>query len=1190
MVVASHARPMNLQRTLHLPPRVRPNGAIIGTRRPRSNQGRLSWLSTYQIAEVNNLQSIATDNSKQQLLASYLQTDDKELLLEEAPESHCAAEDIPETVTNKYDISTLQKKTQHYLNEEVFPVGSFDLDLFEEARGLIWAWSEQGSAESVQQSFQLLRRLVDEQGSNFHPDLNEKSISHLLNTPTLNTVVKNWYTCWQHLDEIALENLSNGGSTGIPRPQDVLATIENLADKCPSLGPQTKCYAIIMRAILYRIKTVEEAEYVESLLTKMVKGYQSGDNRKAPTIVEYNIVISAMANVAKPERAEAILRRLCDDFKAGLSKLAPNAFSFGSVLFAWGFSKQKDGGQRAQDILDMMIDMGEQMNDKSLARPSARCYNSVLQAWCRPQTQSGTTNAERFLQRMQEDYRLGNDEARPSAESYGLIIHNWSLMGCAEQSEKVLRLLCNDYKRNGNHLAKPTSFQFNSAISAWPRSRASHALDRAFSVFDYMKELEVAPDSATFGCLMLSLSRSNDRLAGEKAENLLRMQQELFKEGNDACKCDTLHYNAAMHCWSLVGNAPRAIKLLSELIQEHKRGNVKITDERPFITAFAALARSKDRTAGERGEVIFDEMVQMCDAGELAFEPSTICYTGLQGCWASVERPISGEKCVALLGKLKEKYNSGEASMRPAESNYKVAIDAFARIGQPERAEEIWYEMLQDFLSGNSDAKPGSESCVAVIAAWLTSNAPEAMQRALDLIDRIAEVDRSDAIELKIDLNDYYLLLDICSKSDNPCVLAGGEEIVKKMKVVHAAGFGAVGPDTRCYNIAINCWGKHGSAQCAEALFWDMYTDFLENDNKAAKPDVFTVSTVLTAWRRSHIRNAPERAQVYFERIQKIIDTGKLDLKLDAACYASMLNCLANANSGDATDAAELIFSKLKKQHRDSKDKTIQPTYHLYYAFIKCLANVGRMEGAEEVLVEMYTLYHNGRKDLEPKNYFFAQALNGWFRLGGEEAPERADKLLRWMDCNLPRYERPDCMQFVSLLRCWARSRHPDSGKRCESLLHQCANRFGSHRPLIKDCCADVVCALARTGNPDRAEKLLVRMCDDYIQHEKGSPPATPHLRAFISVLAHLRKTSSGSISLRALRLVQTLRDVDADHKTTWKYNNVLDVWENLSSEKSPEARLDSFLSKMEELDSYSIVGAKSNAKSTKDIPFSLKY
>jgi len=678
-----------------------------------------------------------------------------------------------------------------------------------------------------------------------------------------------------------------------------------------------------------------------------------------------------------------------------------------------------------------------------------------------------------------------------------------------------------------------------------------------------MQQLKIKPDAKTFGALMVCLSRSTDRAAAELADCLLREQRRLYKAGNQDCRPDAMHYNAVMHCWSSRGNAKRVLAMLTELVDEHINGNLRIDDDRPLCTALAALSRSRNRDAVDDAEATFQEFMKLCNEGIFEFQPSAKSYKALQGCWASAERPVSGEKCLSLLHEMQEKYTAGDETMRPTESTYAVAIDAFARISNPRRAEEVWYEMLQSFLDGNAAARPGPESCRAVLAACLIADEPNAVQKTLEVIDRIAEVDRSGTIGLKVDRNTYHILLDICSKATCPDKTAGAEAILHKMKEVHDEGRGACGPDARCYNIVINCWGKVKNAERSEALFWEMYSEHTHNGNQETKPDKFTISTVLSAWARSRSKNATRRADVFFERIMKLIDVGKLDnFQLDSACYAALLNCLANGRTAEAADRAESIFSDMKARHRSLGDRHAQLTEACYFSVIKCLTRVGRIQRAEQLLFEMYRLFIQGQDDLKPRKAICEMVLKAWLNSDADEAPLRAEKLLRWMNSHLEREEQPDALTYASLLRCWARSRRPDSGEQAEAILLEMARRFGSSRPLVKDCYSDLLCALARSGSVERAEELLLRMCEmnnGSTKQPRGFP--VPQIRAFVAVLAALSRVMPTGANIRTLRIIDLLRDIDPQSEALRRWDVSAD------NPKPPDLRVTTFLVAMEELD-----------------------
>ena len=90
-------------------------------------------------------------------------------------------------------------------------------------------------------------------------------------------------------------------------------------------------------------------------------------------------------------------------------------------------------------------------------------------------------------------------------------------------------------------------------------------------------------------------------------------------------------------------------------------------------------------------------------------------------------------------------------------------------------------------------------------------------------------------------------------------------------KEIHNEGIGAVAVDTTCYNMAMNSWGKAAKADRTEALFWEMFKSYSETGDAGIAPDDISVSTVLAAWAKSEHEDAVLRAEMFFERIQKLM-------------------------------------------------------------------------------------------------------------------------------------------------------------------------------------------------------------------------------------------------------------------------------------------------------------------------------
>lgn len=70
------------------------------------------------------------------------------------------------------------------------------------------------------------------------------------------------------------------------------------------------------------------------------------------------------------------------------------------------------------------------------------------------------------------------------------------------------------------------------------------------------------------------------------------------------------------------------------------------------------------------------------------------------------KRPQAAEKVERLLHYMKQQYDSGASKVRPNVYTYNNAIDAWAGASNPNKAEEIFLEMCEDYKNGNESAKP----------------------------------------------------------------------------------------------------------------------------------------------------------------------------------------------------------------------------------------------------------------------------------------------------------------------------------------------------------------------------------------------------------------------------------------------------------------------------------------------------
>jgi pentatricopeptide repeat protein len=72
----------------------------------------------------------------------------------------------------------------------------------------------------------------------------------------------------------------------------------------------------------------------------------------------------------------------------------------------------------------------------------------------------------------------------------------------------------------------------------------------------------------------------------------------------------------------------------------------------------------------------------------------------------SGRRPRAAQNVEALLHHMKKQFECGASNVRPNVYCYNSAIDAWARASNPNKAEEIFLEMCEDYKNGNETAKP----------------------------------------------------------------------------------------------------------------------------------------------------------------------------------------------------------------------------------------------------------------------------------------------------------------------------------------------------------------------------------------------------------------------------------------------------------------------------------------------------
>jgi len=151
--------------------------------------------------------------------------------------------------------------------------------------------------------------------------------------------------------------------------------------------------------------------------------------------------------------AEELLLSTLNDFQKGLSKsVKPDNHHFGIVITGWGRSGFADSPQRAEQLMNKMIECYR--DGSRWLKPNKFVYSNVVNCWS-VGVKGSAARAEELLRRME---RVTGSP--PNFVTYSTVIKAWAKEGRIEKAEELLITMESLYEQ-GNEETKPNTITYN---------------------------------------------------------------------------------------------------------------------------------------------------------------------------------------------------------------------------------------------------------------------------------------------------------------------------------------------------------------------------------------------------------------------------------------------------------------------------------------------------------------------------------------------------------------------------------------------------------------------------------------------------------------------------------------------------------------------------------------------------------
>jgi len=130
----------------------------------------------------------------------------------------------------------------------------------------------------------------------------------------------------------------------------------------------------------------------------------------------YKVCLHALSHAGKATEAEDLFENLMKDYNLGNNNLKPDVDIFDSLLMAWAHSNNKNAGEKAQTVIDRMVEFVEL---GLLAEgPSVKSYTNLVKCWEVSGHAWASEKVSSILNDLESKAKCGNSNMVPDIRLY----------------------------------------------------------------------------------------------------------------------------------------------------------------------------------------------------------------------------------------------------------------------------------------------------------------------------------------------------------------------------------------------------------------------------------------------------------------------------------------------------------------------------------------------------------------------------------------------------------------------------------------------------------------------------------------------------------------------------------------------------------------------------------------------------
>ena len=287
-----------------------------------------------------------------------------------------------------------------------------------------------------------------------------------------------------------------------------------------------------------------------------------------------------------------------------------------------------------------------------------------------------------------------------------------------------------------------------------------------------------------------------------------------------------------------------------------------------FTAVLSAWSHSKDPHAARKAHDLLDRMK------DYGVDPNVYSYSIVLDAYARSNNKKSVDHAMELFRSMKD-----DAGIEPNVFAYTTIIRALANCGRAPEAEELLNEMLllkedstgvdqgsnkrtrnRRTSKGDDDITPDVYALSSVLNAWAKSHAPDAAERAEDLLIRMHELYDAGIINEPPNLVCYNSVIAGWARSRSHGAAQRADDLLRVMQQRpqqpeppqrrgrHHHDKSTLRPNLVTYNTVLNAWANDGNWAKVEKLVEELRQ--LSQDDNRFSPDEWTVRAIWKAMQK----------------------------------------------------------------------------------------------------------------------------------------------------------------------------------------------------------------------------------------------------------------------------------------------------------------------------------------------------